>query len=100
MGNLALADLAVDIADRNLQRTGSLGSASAADAYAIPRDFLNPYLRKIRRYVGLEISGGIVHLVEQLLLASLRRHPPAPPPHLADDNPPILPAFPHPKPNP
>src|SRR5260370_1240293 len=73
IGNLALADIAVDIADRNLQRSGALGAASAADAYAIPSDFLDSYLRKIRRYVGLEIPCGIVHLVEQLLLASLRR---------------------------
>ena len=74
IGDLPLADIAVDIADRDFQRIGAFRTAPAADAHAIGCDFLDPHLREIRNHVGLEISGGIVHLVEQLLLAGLRRH--------------------------
>src|SRR5882724_12361260 len=74
IGNLTLADIAVEIADRDLQRFGASGAAPAADADAIGCDLLDLYLRKIRCYVGLKILFGVVHLVEQLLLAGLRRH--------------------------
>src|ERR1700759_3673835 len=69
VGNLALADIAVDIADRDLQRAGAFGSAPATDTHAISSDLLDPDLRKIRDHVGLDILPGIVDLIEQLLLA-------------------------------
>src|SRR5450759_1728022 len=74
IGNLALADIAVDVANRDLQRAGTFCSPSAADPHAVRRDLLDLHLRKIRDHVGLDILRGIVHLVEQLLLAGLRRH--------------------------
>src|SRR6202043_3461766 len=93
IGNLALADVAIDVADRNLQRAGAFGAASAADAYAIGSDLLDPHLRKIRDHVGLDISRGIVHLVEQLLLAGLRRHRAARACDLGDEKTAIFPDF-------
>ena len=74
IGNLSLADKTVEIADRDFQRAGSLAAAAAADVHAIRPDLLDSDLRKIRDHVGLEILRRIVHLVEQLLLAGLRRH--------------------------
>src|ERR1700722_7409204 len=74
VGNLALTDIAVDIADRDLQRVGAPGPAPATDALAVSGYLLDPDLRKIRDHVGLDILAGIVHFIEQLFLAGLRRH--------------------------
>src|SRR5260370_20114720 len=74
LGKLALAVIAVAIAAGGLQCIGALLSTTAADADAIRADLLDPHLRKIRDHVGLEVFGGIMHLVKQLLLAGSRRH--------------------------
>ena len=57
------------------------------------RDLLDLYLREIRDHVGLDISRGIVHLVEQLLLAGLRRHRAAGTRDLGDDEAAVLADF-------
>ena len=43
-------------------------------AHAVFGDLLDLHLREIGDHVRLNVPGGIVHLIEQLLLAGLRRH--------------------------
>src|ERR1700679_1286778 len=53
-------------------RRGPSPPPPAADPYPVLVDLLDRHLREIRGHIRLEISGGIMHLVEQLLLAGLR----------------------------
>src|SRR5689334_10322373 len=64
VGDLALTDIAVDIADRYFQRGGSASPSAAADADAVFPDLLDFHMRKVGRDVGLDVSGWVVHLVE------------------------------------
>src|SRR5262249_20846945 len=72
IGDLASTDETVDKPARAFQRIAPLPAAPAADAHAILRDFRDLYFRKIRNDIRLEILPGVVHLVEQLLLAGPR----------------------------
>src|SRR3954471_24432827 len=53
IGDLALADVAVDITGRDLQRVGSLRAAPTADTNPVGSDLLDLYLREIRDHVRL-----------------------------------------------
>ena len=70
IGHLPLADVAVDITDRDFQRVGTLRAAPARNAHAIRTDLLDRDLREIRNDIRLHVTRRIVNLVEQLLLAS------------------------------
>src|SRR6478736_3882563 len=93
IGDLPLADIAVDIADRDLQRIGTLVAAPATYPHAIRSNLLDGHFRKIRYHVRLEILSGVVQLVEQLLLAGPRRHRAPRARNLGDDETAVLADF-------
>src|SRR5436853_238685 len=73
IGYLPLSDVTVDVTHRNLQRARPSGTTPTTDADTVGRYLLDLHLRKIRNDIGLDILRGVVHLVEQLLLAGPRR---------------------------
>ena len=84
--HLAFADIAIDIANRDLQQAGGRRAASAADPHPIVAQVLHLYLAEIGHHVGLQVALRIVDFVQQLLLAGRGADPPAGRRHLADDD--------------
>ena len=63
IGDLALADEAVDIAERDLEAAAARLPA-AGDAHPVRAYAGHAHLREIGHHVGLEVACGIVDLVE------------------------------------
>ena len=94
VGDLAFAHIGVDVADRDLEAAGLGCAPGAFDPHPIWAGLAHRDLGEVRDHIGLVVAGGVMDLVEELLLAGRQRDLAARARHLGDDNAAVL-ARPH-----
>jgi len=76
IADLSLADVAVHVADGDLEHVGPGLSLAARDLYTVLADFRHPHPREVGHDIGCDVRGGVVDFIEELLLAGGERdHP-------------------------
>ena len=86
VGNLALTDIPIAVADRHFQCGRPRPAGRAVDRHAIRSNLRHAHAAEIRDRVRRFVRGRIVNLVQQLLLARRRGHASARSRHLGDDD--------------